>query len=126
MSCESIQYRGLHHVSLLISDLDLAREFYVGVLGMVVDESRSRLDFPGLWLRIGDQQIHLLLLDRTARGTGHRHPGRDAHAAIAVGRLKPLISALEDAGIDCHMSRSGRRALFCRDPDGNGLEFIEQ
>jgi len=23
------------------------------------------------------------------------------------------------------MSSSGRQALFCRDPDGNGLEFIQ-
>lgn len=28
-------------------------------------------------------------------------------------------------GIPYTRSRSGRTALFCRDPDGNALEFIE-
>ncbi|MEE8429299.1 MAG: glyoxalase, partial [Gammaproteobacteria bacterium] len=30
---------------------------------------------------------------------------------------------LESAGIPYNQSRSGRQALFCRDPDGNALEF---
>ena len=38
---------------------------------------------------------------------------------------EPVRFALDSAGVDYSMSRSGRRALFCRDPDGNGLEFIE-
>lgn len=126
MSHEPIQYTGLHHVSLLISDLNAAKAFYIDVLGMEIDDGRPNLDFPGLWLKVGSQQIHLLLLDRTASGTGHEHPGRDAHAAITVKNIAPLQKALESAGIIYSMSRSGRRALFCRDPDGNGLEFVEQ
>ena len=41
-----------------------------------------------------------------------------------VDKLDPLRWALEKEGIDYTMSRSGRQALFCRDPDGNALEFI--
>ena len=33
--------------------------------------------------------------------------------------------ALADAGVVYTMSKSGRAALFCRDPDGNGIEFME-
>jgi len=120
-----IQYTGLHHVSLLVTDLARTRAFYVDTLGMEVDPRRPELGFPGLWLTLGGQQIHLLGLDRTAQGTGHDHPGRDAHAAISVSELGPLEEALAGAGIPYTLSRSGRRALFCRDPDGNGLEFIE-
>jgi glyoxylase I family protein len=32
--------------------------------------------------------------------------------------------ALDGARIAYTLSRSGRAALFCRDPDGNALEFI--
>ena len=32
---------------------------------------------------------------------------------------------LEAAGVAFTLSRSGRRALFCRDPDANALEFVE-
>jgi glyoxylase I family protein len=32
---------------------------------------------------------------------------------------------LEKAEIKFTRSKSGRRAMFCRDPDANALEFIE-
>jgi len=35
-----------------------------------------------------------------------------------------LAGRLDAAGISYTPSRSGRAALFCRDPDGNALEFI--
>lgn len=124
MSKEKTVISGIHHASLLITDIDISKKFYTDVLGIEVDESRPELGFPGLWLKIGGQQIHLLLLDKASVGTRHPHPGRDAHTAFSVESLEPVIDALNSAGISYTMSRSGRRALFCRDPDGNGLEFI--
>ncbi len=125
MSSSCIMYTGLHHASLLISDLDASRTFYEDVLGMQVDGSRPEMAFAGLWLNLGKQQIHLILLDAISEGTGHAHPGRDAHTALSVNSIEPVKKALDQAGVTYTMSRSGRRALFCRDPDGNGLEFIE-
>lgn len=125
MNETAIHFAGLHHASLLISDLDASRTFYVSVLGMEVDDARPDMAFAGLWLQVGAQQIHLLQLDEASRGTGHTHPGRDAHTALSVVSIEPVRFALDSAGVDYSMSRSGRRALFCRDPDGNGLEFIE-
>jgi len=40
-------------------------------------------------------------------------------------RLHLSQDALKKAGIVYTMSISGRRALFCRDPDGNAIEIIE-
>jgi glyoxylase I family protein len=37
-----------------------------------------------------------------------------------------LRQDLEQAGIAYTLSISGRKALFCRDRDGNALEFIER
>jgi glyoxylase I family protein len=42
-----------------------------------------------------------------------------------VANLDALCDSLEAAGVTFTRSKSGRRALFCRDPDGNALEFIE-
>ena len=117
-------FLGIHHASLLITDLGVSKNFYNGILGMEIDDNRPDLDFPGLWLKTGRQQIHLLLLGKVSVGTGHSHPGRDSHTAVSVESLDPIISALNSADISYTMSRSGRQALFCRDPDGNGLEFI--
>ncbi|NOY72889.1 MAG: glyoxalase, partial [Gammaproteobacteria bacterium] len=51
--------------------------------------------------------------------------GRDRHAAFAIEKLDVLSALLEEAGIKFTRSKSGRQALFCRDPDGNALEFVE-
>ncbi|MEJ2061445.1 MAG: VOC family protein [Gammaproteobacteria bacterium] len=119
-------FLSLLHGSVLVSDTEKALDFYCGVLGMALDTSRPDLSFPGAWLRIGDQQIHLLELPNPDPVGGRPdHAGRDRHLALAVRDLAALRAALDAAGIPYTASRSGRAALFCRDPDGNGLEFVQ-
>jgi glyoxylase I family protein len=116
----------IHHVSLLVSDTPRALEFYHGVLGLEVDPHRPALGFPGAWLRVGDRQIHLIEMPERARAMEPAaHGGRDRHLALEVTDLDTLISALTAHGIGFTLSRSGRRALFCRDPDGNAIELVE-
>jgi len=121
-----IEYCGIAHSGVLVSDTERALRFYRDTLGFVVDDARPDLGFPGAWLRVGRQHIHLLELpnpdparDRPA------HAGRDQHVAIGVHDITRLRAVLEHATIAYTWSKSGRRALFCRDPDGNGLEFVE-
>ncbi len=116
----------LHHVSLLVADTARAVRFYRQILGLTLDESRPEMAFEGAWLALGDRQLHLLELpnpDPVDRRPAHG--GRDRHTAIGVSDLGPYIARLDAAGIAYSMSRSGRRALFCRDPDGNAWELIE-
>ncbi len=115
----------LHHVSLLVTDLTRAGNFYINILGLEEDKSRPDMAFPGMWLKLGTQQIHLLSLGPVATGTGAEHPGRDAHFAVAVDNIRKIEKILIREAIPYHMSKSGRQALFCRDPDGNGFEFVE-
>ena len=118
---------GLHHVSLVVEDSRRSLAFYQGVLGLAIDATRPQLGFPGVWLRLGDQQIHLLQLPNPDPQTGRPpHGGRDRHTAVAVNDLDGFIARLDGAGIPYTLSKSGRRALFCRDPDGNAWELIEQ
>jgi len=116
----------IHHVSLLVSDTRQALDFYQRLLGLELDKSRPALDYPGAWLRVGEAQIHLLELPDALRGTAlPAHGGRDRHIALAVTDLDALQAALEAAAITVSRSRSGRRALFCRDPDVNAVELVE-
>jgi glyoxylase I family protein len=117
----------MHHVSLLVADSARALDFYHGILGIAVDDSRPDLDFPGAWLQVGAQQIHLLELpDSADSGVVSEHGGRDRHFAMTVDDLDGFRARLEEQGIGYTLSRSGRRALFCRDYDGNAIELIEQ
>ncbi|MEJ2142019.1 MAG: VOC family protein [Gammaproteobacteria bacterium] len=115
----------VHHVSLIISDLEKSRVFYQNILGLTVVEDRPDLGFEGLWLKVGEQQIHLLLLDNPDPVHGRpQHGGRDRHVACTVTDFEQLVDRLEQGNVSYTLSRSGRKALFCRDPDGNALEFI--
>jgi len=117
----------IHHVSLIVSDTERSLGFYGDLLGLPVDASRPDLGYPGAWLRVGGQQVHLLELPNPDPVSGRpQHGGRDRHLAMTVDDLDGLARRLSAAGVACTRSRSGRRALFCRDPDGNGLEFIEE
>ncbi|MFN2309477.1 MAG: VOC family protein [Gammaproteobacteria bacterium] len=116
----------IHHVSVIVADTARALYFYRDLLGLQIDARRPDLGYPGAWLWIGDQQLHLLELTNPDPVTGRpAHGGRDRHLALTVDDLAALGQRLEAAGIACTVSRSGRRALFCRDPDGNALELIE-
>lgn len=117
---------GIHHVSFLVADTIRSLEFYSGILGAEQDLRRPDLGFPGAWIRIGDQQIHLLELPNPDESVDRpEHGGRDRHAAFWVDDLDDLVTRLESEGIEISLSKSGRKALFCRDPDMNALEFIQ-
>lgn len=113
------------HAGLIVSDLARSAGFYEAVLGLPRIE-RPELGFDGLWYGLdGGQQIHLMLLDDPYAGCRQSsHGGRDRHLALAVDDFDGIRYRLEAAGIEFTMSRSGRKALFCRDPDGNTLELV--
>ena len=119
-------YLGIHHGSLLVADTAVALGFYEDVLGLE-RAPRPDLGFPGAWLGVGEQQIHLLELPNPDPVAGRPvHGGRDRHLALLVSDIGSLKERLRAAGVEYTESRSGRRALFCRDPDGNAIEIIEK
>jgi glyoxylase I family protein len=119
-----MRINAIHHISLIVSDTRRALAFYHGLLGLEL-AARPGLSFPGAWLTIGSQQLHLLELPNPDPATGRpEHAGRDRHLALTVEGLDELILKLEEHGIPHTRSRSGRAAVFCRDPDGNGMELI--
>ncbi|MBL6987723.1 MAG: VOC family protein [Methylobacter sp.] len=115
----------IHHASLVVADTAVSLKFYSDILGMQQTD-RPDLGFPGAWLQLGAQQIHLLELENTDPTTGRPdHGGRDRHIALSVQELAPVKEVLEKNGIAYTLSKSGRQALFCRDPDGNALEILQ-
>ena len=117
----------IHHISLVVANTQRSVDFYHGVLGLAVCNDRPDLGFAGAWLTIGEQQIHLLEVDNPDPVEGRpAHGGRDRHLAMSVDNLDELESQLNQRGIAVSRSRSGRAALFCRDPDGNGVELIQK
>jgi glyoxylase I family protein len=117
---------GILHTTFLTTDLTQSRAFYEGVLGLRPNPDRPTMSFEGVWYDVANkQQIHLMALPNPEAGLERpTHGGRDRHVALAVSDIAKLIMRLDQAEVVYTLSQSGRRAVFCRDPDGNALEFI--
>lgn len=121
---------GFHHVTLNVTDLPRARDFYEGVLGFEVDQ-----DFPGrkLRLRVGESKARLVLCpppgDIDADRFSEYRIGLD-HVSFGASRadLDRLASSLAAAGIPANLKHDplGPAVLCFRDPDNIALEFFEE
>ena len=110
------QIAGVHHVALVVDDLDAAYNFYENVMGFSA-LPRPDFGFDGKWYQVGGQQIHIFP-GTTAAGTHH--------LALQVGDLDAAVESLETAGIKVGRSQyfagAGRQA-FLKDPSGNRIEL---
>ena len=115
------------HASFIVKNTKISLEFYRDILRLSIDMTRPDLGYPGAWLNVGGQQLHLLELPNPNPITNRPpHGGRDRHVAFSVNQLESLQNALDQYQIVYTLSKSSRKALFVRDPDGNALEFIQQ
>lgn len=124
----NVEFQGVHHVALLVKDLERSMAFYTGTLGLTVNPDRPhhKLPYRGAWLWLGPEMIHLMELpDPDPKEGRPTHGGRDRHFCIGVRELEPLAQKLEAAKVPFTRSMSGRPALFFRDPDMNCLECAE-
>jgi glyoxylase I family protein len=110
----------IDHVSIIVTDVDRARAFYGGLLGLTEVPRPRSFDFPGAWFQAGAEVIHLLG-QPAADVRGRRHfclSVRDVHAAARYLESKGLPVRWEQKykidGID---------RFFTDDPDGNRVEF---
>jgi glyoxylase I family protein len=55
-----IKVKSIDHITIISSDLDATRKFYVDGLGME-EVARPDFNFPGLWFQAGPTQIHVTL-----------------------------------------------------------------
>lgn len=125
-SNQSSEFLGIHHHSIVIADVEVSRQFYQQIVGLQLDESRPDMAFDGLWFDVGDQAIHCLCLPNPDPVQDRpQHGGRDRHVALSVYDIEPLIDRLSQNSINFTRSKSGRPAIFFRDPDGNAIEVIE-
>jgi glyoxylase I family protein len=109
----------VHHVAINVPDLEEALVFYEGSLGFVRRDDRPDFGFPGAWLDVGDQQLHLVEAEAP--------PNVGQHFAVRVDDLDAVIAELRAGGhrpSDPSPVGTGRQA-FITDPSGNVVELHE-
>jgi catechol 2,3-dioxygenase-like lactoylglutathione lyase family enzyme len=124
----------LDHAALLISDPERSRAFYVGVLGLTEVPRPETFDFPGLWLQIGEQQLHLIGEATDGRARQVYSPeelsgGFTSHFAIEVDDLDATVAALQQRGgalVGGPRPRGdGVIQAYISDPDGHIVELMQ-
>lgn len=122
-------FRQFTHVSVTVTDVAKAREFYSETLGFE-EIPRPAFEFPGIWYSLGgDLQLHIIANDQHVRPGAEREAlqARYPHFALWTDDCDATAAKIEKLGLSCRdviSGPTGLRQVFVKDPDGNMVEFI--
>ena len=122
-------FKELNHVSITVTDVAKAREFYTGLLGLQ-EIPRPAFDFPGIWYGLGNGlALHIILNDQLVRPAVEREKivARYPHFALWTEDADATARRVEELGLPCRdvvSGPTGLRQIFVKDPDGNMVGFI--
>jgi catechol 2,3-dioxygenase-like lactoylglutathione lyase family enzyme len=113
----------IHHVQLAMpaGQEDIAREFYVGVLGLrEVAKPDAMQGRGGCWFEAGEARVHLGVESAFVAAA-------KAHPAFLVD-LDAMVARLAEAGIETKPDEDypGFRRVYVSDPFGNRIELLER
>jgi catechol 2,3-dioxygenase-like lactoylglutathione lyase family enzyme len=115
-----------HHASLSVADIERARGFYEGVLGLSPIE-RPDFGFPGAWYQAGDIQLHLIQVPDGV-DVGSPPSGTNPlahHVAFEIEDYEATCQALASRGVEALQTGAAVGQIFVSDPDGNVIELIQ-
>ena len=120
-----------HHIAIICSDYDKAKEFYIDKLGfeLIREVYRPEIGDYLRMLRQGDTVLELFIRpEAPARVTNPEAMGL-RHLAFHVADIEAAVAWLRDKGIETEPIRedrcNGGRFTFFRDPDDLPLELHE-
>ena len=123
----------LHHVAVIVTDLDRSARFYQDLFGLAPIE-RPPFTIPGLWLGVGSLQVHLTVY---AAGNFRQGPvdNDDIHFAFRTDDFEAFVTRAEAMGFRADAAQddpkrmilkrqgmAGFPQLYLMDPDRNVIE----
>lgn len=125
-------FDSIHHIAIIASDYDKAKEFYVDKLGFKVKrevERKEREDFI-IFLDVGDNIEIELFIEKNPPERVTRPEARGLrHLAFKVDDIYKSVEELTKRGIETEEIRTdplnGKHMTFFFDPDGLPLEIRE-
>ena len=135
----TFEIRDLNHVNIVVKDLETAKRFYCGVLGMTDLPRPADIHVRGAWLRSQSAEIHLLLEDFATHAPGDLsyavagQPGIDLgssrHFSLVINDTEALRQRLEEHAMGIAFGPvtrfGGVVQTYCYDPDGHLIEFTQ-
>lgn len=130
-----MKFNTIHHVAIIVSDIEAAREFYVHKLGFEVirENYRDQRNDWKLDLRIGTGagaiELEIFAKPNPPKRVTRPEACGLRHLAFRVENIEEAVAELEKCGIECEPIRydeyTQNRMTFFFDPDGLPLELHE-
>ena len=122
----------IHHIAIIVSDIEKAREFYVQKLGFEVIRENYRAE-RGDWkldLRVDEHTELEIFAEKGARQRVNRSEACGLrHLAFRVESVEETVKELKSLGIECEPVRfdtyTKDKMTFFHDPDGLPIEIHE-
>lgn len=128
-----IKLKQIHHVAIIVSDYQRARDFYVNKLGFEIirENYREKVNDYKLDLKLGDCELEIFGKEDAPVRPGY--PGKEAcglrHLAFKVECIEEVVEELVALGIEVEPIRydefTNKKMTFFKDPDGLPLELHE-
>lgn len=126
-----MKLNSIHHIAVICSDYNKAKEFYIEKLGfeMIRENFRPDRNDWKIDLKINDNtELELFIMkDHPERLSPESYGLR--HLAFAVEDVEATVKELETKGICCEEIRTdtytAKKMTFFHDPDGLPLEIHE-
>lgn len=122
----------IHHIAIIVSDIESARDFYVNKLGFDVIRENYRVDRQDwkLDLRINETtELEIFAEKDPPARVNHPEARGLRHLAFHVESVINTVNELNALGIHCEPIRTdsytGERMTFFFDPDGLPIEIHE-
>ena len=121
----------MHHVAIIVSDLDKTKDFYVNKLGFQVirEEHRVPQNDVKMELQLDNCMLEIFGRKNPPAIPGDPQPCGVWHLCFHAPDLDKCIAELHEAGIETGPvmvnSINGKRLVFFKDPDGLPLELHE-
>jgi glyoxylase I family protein len=126
-----MQFNSVNHIAIIVSDLNISRDFYVNKLGFSVLKEIERPERLStiVYLDAGNCMIELFSFPHPPKRPAWPEACGLRHIAFTVDDFEKTIKNLNDLGIETEAvrndARTGKRMTFFHDPDDLPIEICE-
>ena len=132
MKCTKMNLSKIHHIAIIVSDYEAAKNFYVNKLGFSVIKENYRPERKDWKLDLcvnGHAELESFAAENPPKRVSRPEACGLRHLAFCVDSVEQTVNELAEAGIECEPSRVDRKKkkkmTFFHDPDGLPLELHE-
>ena len=127
-----MKLNSVHHIAIIVSDIEKAREFYIKKLGFeaIRENYRKERDDWKLDLRVDEHtELDIFAEKNPPKRVNRPEACGLRHLAFRVESVEETVKELDEIGIECEPIRTdtytGEKMTFFFDPDGLPLEIHE-